>query len=384
MLGGAACEFQGQPIGALSESSSSGEGDSGSDSEASGTTGGQAVCGDDTAPGALRWEAKLPDEQTSNFNAAMAVAVGDDCSVFVGGRIEDGTIIGGAMFIRRYDAYGTLSWSTVVADDPDRGEEPFDIAVQGDGSLVVVGQRSGADDGPSAIPMLWTFSADGEMTAAIERAYEANAVAVTSDGDVWVNDRDYGNEGALRRLGESLSETAVIPGNFHHFVVGDDDRVIALADLREDGNALRVYENLTLLAEVVDPQPIFLGRVALADGGDVIIVRQNEGVSSIERVKPIVGESVWRTAVDISPNDVAFTAGGTALVGGSVGNETAAVVAYDGDGALLWSTEIPGGTATSYPGAAIAADADGNAYFATGYTIPGTFNHQAWLIAVGG
>lgn len=383
MVGVCACAFEEKPIGALSESSSSvGDGDSDSDG-GSGTTSAETTCGEDTPAGAARWEAKRPMNPTYNFNAAMAVAT-RGCSVYVGGRLEEGSVIDGAMFIDQYDAEGTRVSSTIVADDPDRGEEPFDLAVRGDGSVVVVGQRAGADDGPSTIPMLWAFAADGELTHAIEREDWAYAIAIASDGAVWVNDRDYGSEGALRRLDAAFATDAEIAGNFHHFVLGANDRVLAVADLREDGNALRVYEDLALTVDVVDDLPVSLGRVAEADDGDAIVVRYVDGASTLERIDTDAAASLWKVDVEMIPNDIAFARNGTTILGGSIGNETAAIAAYDGDGAVVWSTEAAGGTATSYPGAAIAADDDGNAYFATGYTIPETFNHQAWLIGVGG
>jgi hypothetical protein len=302
---------------------------------------------------------------TSEYDYGEGVAVDGSGNIYVVGETEGdlvGTNAGEAdVFIRKFNSSGATLWTRQFGT-PEYDWSPA-VAVDGSGSVYVVGDTGGDLGGPNA----------GTRDDMFLRKYNSS-----------------GTEQWTKQFGTNKDEDAddvAVDSSGKIYVTGDTDGAFKGKNAGEDDVFLRKFNaaGKTLWTKQFGtPKDDDVERVAIDDSGNIYLAGDTEGDLAgrnkgdddgfLRKFSPS-GATLWTrqfgTAQDEDTEGVAVDGAGRAYVvgntqgsmsGANAGEDDIYVRKFSSSGGTLWTRQF--GTSADDDAQAIALDGNGNAYVA--------------------
>lgn len=132
---------------------------------------------------------------------------------------QPGSILTRDCFIIKLDVNGDFVWAKQISNyEYAANEDAFDIAVDADGNVIIVGRYAYADFNPAVNDTLNILTVSGKL--------EAFVLKLTSDGDfIWVKNF-YGNEISVREIEIDTDGNLIVAGDFKGTVNLDSNTVM--------------------------------------------------------------------------------------------------------------------------------------------------------------
>lgn len=249
---------------------------------------------------------------------------------------QPGSILTRDCFIIKLDVNGDFVWAKQISNyEYAANEDSFDIAVDADGNVIVVGRYAYADFDPSPTDTLNILSASGKL--------EGFVLKLTNDGDfMWVKNF-YGNEISVREVEIDTDGNIIVAGDFKGTVNLDSNTVMVNPSKRDyNMYVAKLNPDGDLLASQYfgGDAKVNITAMDLTSNNDIILAGRITGICELN---PTDSSDTYTTrgALDMFLNtfDKDLNYKKTLHIGGP-GSEEISSITEDVDGSILLSASF--------------------------------------------